>query len=90
VDALPILDNLKKLKAIAVELDAMLMKPHYPVSGMLRISRDEDGLQLDFMGEIHGVRSLDRLRKRASEVRFGETRIFVAALADIIRSKKGS
>ena len=47
--------NVRKLRGLAADLEAVLMKPYYPVSGMLRISRDEDGLQLDFMGEIHGV-----------------------------------
>ena len=38
--------NVRKLRAIAAELQAVLMKPHYPVSGLLRISRDDDGLHL--------------------------------------------
>src|ERR1035441_8141049 len=82
--------NVRKLRAIAAELQAVLMKPYYPVSGWLRISRDEDGLQLDFMGEIDGIRSFEGLRKRALEVPLGEARILVAALADIIKSKKAA
>ena len=82
--------NVRKLSAIAADLEAVLMKPHYPVSNMLRISRDEDGLQLDFMGEIHGVRSFEGLRKRAVQVPIGDGRILVAALADIIKSKKAA
>ena len=82
--------NVRKLTAIAAELNAMLMKPHYPVSGLLRISRDEDGLQLDFMDVIHGVRSFEGLRKRAHEIRIGEARLLVACLADIIKSKKAA
>jgi hypothetical protein len=82
--------NVRKLRDIAVELEAVLMRPHYPVSGMLRISRDEDGLQLDFMAEIHGVRSFEGLRKRALHVKLGEAQILVAALADIIKSKKAA
>lgn len=82
--------NVRKLTAIAAELNAMLMKPHYPVSGLLRISRDEDGLQLDFMEVIHGVRSFEGLRKRAREVRVGEARVLVASLSDIIKSKKAA
>ena len=82
--------NVRKLRDIASELEAVLMKPYYPVSGMLRISRDEDGLQLDFMGEIHGVRSFEGLRKRAVRVRIGEKELAVAALADIIKSKKAA
>ena len=57
--------NVRKLSAIAAELQAVLMKPHYPVSGLLRISRDDDGLQLDFMGEIDGIRSFEGLRQSA-------------------------
>jgi predicted nucleotidyltransferase len=82
--------NVRKLTAIAAELDARLMKPHYPVSGLMRISRDDDGLQLDFMDVIHGFRSFEGIRKRASEMRVGDTRMLVAALADIIKSKKAA
>ncbi len=82
--------NVRKLSAIAAELQAVLMKPHDPVSGLLRISRDDDGLQLDFMGEIDGIRSFEGLRKRALEVPLGGARILVAGLADIIKSKKAA
>ena len=82
--------NVRKLSAIAAELQAVLMKPHNPVSSLLRISRDDDGLQLDFMGEIDGIRSFEGLRKRALAVSLGDGRILVAALADIIKSKKAA
>lgn len=82
--------NVRKLRAIAAELQAVLMKPYYPASGWLRVSRDDDGLQLDFMGEIDGIRSFEGLRKRALEVPLGEARILVAGLADIIKSKKAA
>jgi hypothetical protein len=82
--------NVRKLTAIAAELHAVLMKPHYPVSSLLRISRDEDGLQLDFMGEIDGIRSFEGLRKRALDVYVYDRRIRVAALPDIIKSKKAA
>jgi hypothetical protein len=42
--------NLKKLKAIASDLGAVILRPYYPVSGLFRIARDADGLQLDFHG----------------------------------------
>ena len=82
--------NLKKLKALAAELGAVILKPYYPVSGLFRIVRDSDGLQLDFMSAIDGVRSFEGLRSRALRVRFGEAAIHVAALADIIKSKKAA
>ena len=82
--------NVRKLTAIAADLRAVLMKPHYPVSSLLRISRDEDGLQLDFMGEIDGIRSFEGLRKRALDVYVYDRRLLVAALPDIIKSKKAA
>lgn len=82
--------NLRKLKAIAAEVEAVILAPYYPVSGLLRVSRDTDGLQLDFMSVVDGVRSFERLRKRAMPVPFGGSRIYVAALADIIKSKKAA
>ena len=47
--------NLRKLKAVARSLGAMLLKPYYPVSGLFRMERDEDSLQVDFMSRIDGV-----------------------------------
>src|SRR5579872_1338098 len=51
--------NIKKLKAIAKELDAVIMRPYYPVSGLYRLSRDADGLQIDFMSEMDGIPSFE-------------------------------
>jgi hypothetical protein len=82
--------NLRKLKTVAVELNAAILHPFYPVSGLYRISRDEDGLQLDFMSVIDGVRSFEGLRKRARLVDFGGAPLYVAALPDIIKSKKAA
>jgi hypothetical protein len=79
--------NLKKLKALAADIEAVIFKPEYPVSGLLRVARDSDGLQLDFMTAIDGIRSFEGLRKRARAVRFGASTLYVAALADIIKSK---
>jgi hypothetical protein len=42
------------------------------------------------MGEIHGVRSFEGLRQRALRVPLGDTQILVAALADIIKSKRAA
>jgi hypothetical protein len=82
--------NLKKLKAIASELGAVILRPYYPVSGLFRIARDADGLQLDFMTVIDGIPSFEGLRKRATPVRFEDARLYVASLTDIIRSKKAA
>ena len=82
--------NLKKLKAIAKALDATLLRPYYPISGLFRIFRDADALQIDFMSAIDGVHSFEGLRKRAMPVQLGNAEIRVASLTDIIKSKKAA
>lgn len=82
--------NLRKLKALATKLHATVLRPYYPVSDMFRVVRDDDGLQLDFMATIHGVRSFAGLRARASLIQLGGASLLVATLDDIIRSKKAA
>jgi hypothetical protein len=82
--------NLRKLKAIAKSLGAVVLRPYYPVSDLFRIERDEDSLHVDFMSRIDGVRSLAALRSRASRIDFGGHDLWVADLADIIKSKKAA
>lgn len=79
--------NLQKLRRIADDLDATIMRPFYPASGLYRVVRDRDGMQLDFMTKIDGIRSFESLRSRADVVRIKSQELRVAALEDIIRSK---
>lgn len=83
-------DNLRKLKRVAVDLEAVVFRPYYPASKLYRITRDRDGLQLDFMARIDGIRSFAGLRRRAMSVPFGKDDLLVASLADIIRSKEAA
>jgi hypothetical protein len=46
--------NLGKLKALARQLRAMVLRPYYPAADLYRVVRD-DGLQVDFMPTIHGM-----------------------------------
>src|SRR3954462_1456389 len=57
--------NLKKLKAVAHSLRAVILKPYYLVSDLFRVVNDEPGMQLDFMARLHSVRSFEGLRSRA-------------------------
>jgi predicted nucleotidyltransferase len=82
--------NLTKLKRIADDLDAIVLRPFYPASGLFRVVRDRDGLQLDFMARIDGIRSLAVLRSNASRVEFGGVNLMVASLSDVIRSKEAA
>ena len=51
---------------------------------------DTLGLQADFMGVIHGLRSFEGVKKRASTVAFAGHPLQVASLEDIVKSKKAA
>jgi hypothetical protein len=82
--------NLVKLKTIARGLRATILRPYYPVSDLLRLVRDDDGLQVDFMGTVHGLRSFEGVRDRSTRIEIGDTGLLVASLADIIKSKRAA
>ena len=82
--------NLRRLKTVARELGAVVFRPYYPVSSLYRLVDEDTGLQLDFMAEIHGVKSFESLRSRATAMQLGTVTLRVASLADIIRSKKAA
>jgi hypothetical protein len=63
---------------------------YYPASDLFRVVRDEDGLQVDFMGAIRGVRSFEGVWDRAARLVIGRTSILVASLSDIVRSKRAA
>jgi len=65
-----------------------ILIPFYPASDLYRLVDDEGGLQLDFMPAIHGIRSFEGLRARASRVCFGGFSIWVADLKDSVKSKR--
>ena len=74
--------NLNKLKAVANDLRATILKPNYPVSDLFRVVNDEQGIQLDFMTRLHGIRSFEGMKSRATPIVFGEYRLLVASRAD--------
>lgn len=82
--------NLAKLKKFAKRMDAMILRPYYPVSALYRVMNDDRGLQADFMPAIHGVKSFNSLRSRAGKIRLGGHHLWVANLSDIIASKRAA
>jgi hypothetical protein len=82
--------NLAKLKKFAHQLDAVILRPYYPVSALYRVMNDERGLQADFMPVIHGVKSFGSLRSRAEKIELGKRELWVAHLSDIIASKRAA
>jgi predicted nucleotidyltransferase len=57
---------------------------------MFRVVNDDQGIQLDFMPKLDGVRSFEGLRARAINVKFGSHELKVAKLDDIIKSKRAA
>jgi hypothetical protein len=82
--------NVRKLKRLAQAMGATIYRPFYPASGMFRLHRDSDGLQVDFMARIDGIRSFEGVRSRATKMELGGHPLLVASLADIIRSKEAA
>jgi hypothetical protein len=82
--------NLQKLKILATALRATVLRPYYPVSDLFRVVRDDDGLQLDFMGTIHGLQSFAGVRARADVVTVSGVPIRVASLVDVVKSKRAA
>jgi len=82
--------NLAKLKRFANRLDAVILRPYYPMSALYRVMNDDLGLQADFMPAIHGVKSFNSLRSRAEKIYLGEHELWVANLTDIIASKRAA
>lgn len=82
--------NIGKLKKLARDLGAVILKPFYPASSLFRVVNEDAGLQVDFMPILHGIRSFESLRSRATTVKFGNDSLLVADLADIVRSKRSA
>jgi hypothetical protein len=80
--------NLKKLQKVAEALGMSSSQPYYPSSDLYRLVEKKTGLQMDFMSGMHGVKSFESLKAGASEVYFGQARMLVANLKDVIRSKR--
>ncbi len=82
--------NHQKLRAVARALGATLTRPEYPVSKFYRLDNPDEGLQVDVMDVLDGVRSFESLRSRATKIDFGGTSILVADLGDVIKSKRAA
>ena len=82
--------NLAKLKKFAAKMDAVILRPYYPVSSLYRVMNDDRGLQADFMPVIHGIKSFNSLRSRAQRVQLAGRQMWVADLADVIASKRAA
>ncbi len=70
------------------DLEAVILRPFYPVSKLYRMVNDDRGLQADYMPVIHGVRSFNSLRSRAIVTDIAGQPLLLAALSDIVTGKR--
>lgn len=70
--------NLAKMKKFAQLMDAVILRPYYPVSSLYRVMNDDRGLQVDFMPLIHGVKSFNAPRARAEKMEVSGQSVWVA------------
>jgi hypothetical protein len=82
--------NHAKLRAAARMLRATLSQPEYPVSKFYRLCNVDEGLQVDMMAVVDGVRSFESLRSRAAKISFDSGELLVASLSDVIKSKRAA
>ncbi len=82
--------KLDKLKRFALRLEAVILRPYYPLSNLYRVVNDDRGLQVDFRPSIHGVKSFNSLRSRSQQIHLAGRPLWVADLADIIASKRAA
>jgi hypothetical protein len=66
------------------------LERNYSISDRFRLVDDDSGLQPNFMAQVHGVKSFESLRSRATAMQLGATSLCVAALADIVKSKRAA
>jgi predicted nucleotidyltransferase len=82
--------NLRKLKKFGALMNCMVFQPYYGSSGLYRAVNEDDGIQVDFMSVVHGVRGYSSLKSRATAVTFGGSELLVASLDDVIASKRAA
>jgi predicted nucleotidyltransferase len=82
--------NLRKLKKFGALMKCMVFQPYYGSSGLYPAVNEDDGIQVDFMSVVHGVRRYSSLKSRATPVTFGGSELLVASLGDVIASKRAA
>jgi hypothetical protein len=81
-------NNIAKLHKIASKLEAYLSRPFEPASNMMRLLSHE--IQADFLFRMDGVKSFESIKSRACLIEVGSQVAVVAALEDVIKSKKAA
>jgi hypothetical protein len=80
--------NMQKLKLVADALEAVILRPYYPVSALFRLHRD--GLQINFIGHIRSVQFYESIRDGADLWHVGGHKFLAASQDDIIRIKRAT
>lgn len=73
--------NMKKLRAVANSMRAVILRPYYPASDLFRVVNDEQGVFLNFVARPDG--HLETVRSHSEIMRFGEQELNVASSLDV-------
>lgn len=82
--------NRKKLIDIAAQVSARLTQPFPELSSLYRLDYGLEDFHVDFLPVAAGITSVASLRTRATIVQIEGTKLLVASLLDVIRSKRAA
>lgn len=80
--------NRKKLIAVANQVNAKLTQPFPQLSSLYRLDYGSVDFHVDFLSVAAGISSIASLRSRSTTVAMEGSKLLVASLADIIKSKR--
>ena len=82
-------DNYKKLAVLAQQMRCKFIEMKVPGDNyMYRLENVEKSIYLDFLFVAAGIESFEALKQRSMDVVFGEHPLKIAALEDILASKR--
>lgn len=82
--------NVEKLKALAEDIGADYIDSSSPVTTLRRVENEREDIYLDFISQADGIKSFGSLRSRATAVEFSGHPLLVAALEDVLASKRAA
>jgi predicted nucleotidyltransferase len=82
--------NVERLRELAEALDGVYLDKSSPMTTLRRVENEREDLYIDFVSQADGIGSFAALRSRATSVEFGGHVLRVAALEDVLASKRAA
>ena len=77
--------NIQKLKLVAGTLGAVVLPQANPLSGLLRVRRQVDAHQVNFIDDLNCENMYDRVRKGANSIQIADSSVLCANSDDLVR-----